>query len=81
METKHVTLKLEMDEFFSALQCFIHPVDNSVIIDLLPASNFFVALMYLNKTKNDFWRKVTKESTIVSHRDLFSILLLLRPGH
>lgn len=30
--------------------------------------------VYLNKTKNDFWRKVIKESTIVSHRDLFSIL-------
>ena len=64
---KHVTLKLEMDELFSA--SFNVSFTQLTIVSSLtfcpPPSSSRIFSVYLNKIKNDFWRKVAKEFTIV----------------
>lgn len=63
----HVTLKLEMDELFSA--SFNVSFTQWTIVSSLtfcpPPSSSRIFRVYLNKIKNDFWRKVAKEFTIV----------------
>ena len=60
-------MKLEMHEFFSA--SFSVSFTQLTIVSSLtfcpPPMSSRIFNVYLNKTKNDFWRKVTKEFTIV----------------